>query len=1739
MPFRWANLRGNWVIASFYRRLGVCLAGWAAVSIAWTAAAESSKPIRLRVGAIDPAKLPSSTESPSIQAKSSHRRANGLFLIQFNGPFAAEWPEILREFNVILLRPVPEDAYVAQLTDVSLVALRAFPFVNWVGEYRAEYKLHPKLQMPRDQSDVVPISVVLAATASAPETAKVRRAFKTIKSESTSRFGTVVQGELKMARLGGLAQSTAVLWIEPQEQPKLHDEVSSVISGGGRLAFPSGGPNPSPTSPAYTGAGVTVAVIDSGLDGGKPDQVHPDLAGRVAGLFQYGGLTDASDSHGHGTHVAGIIAGTGATGESDEHGRLYGLGVAPGARIVAQRIFDSSGHYSAPENYGVLARDAVRAGAVIGSNSWGEEAQGRYDVAAMEFDALVRDADAETVGDQPYVIVSSVGNAGPGKQTINSPAVAKNVISTGASQNERRGFLLYADGKDAMADFSSRGPCEDGRLKPDLVAPGTWIASLQSSIAGDQNAWMPISSRYFYLGGTSQSAPHVAGAAALFVEYHRQVHNSTPSPALIKAALINSAYDMDNAVGTSYTPNMDEGWGRVNAANLLGNTRTFQFEDQSKLLTTGNQFEKRVLVVRDRQPFTVTMAYTDVPGMPAAIPALVNDLDLEVVAPDGRIYRGNQFQNGESMPGRLQSDRINNVEGVRLRNPLPGEYIVRVRAANVMEDARKDTPAVDQDFALAISGDLSRNGVAVVLLDQSTYTAPGTIQLKLIDFDLAGRETAEVRLRSSTEHFGEPVVLRAAGGNGVFTGLVATVISTATGPGGPPLPGAPLPGGTNNGAVRGVLELRHGDVIEALYEDRSPSAIARSVAVADLQAPVVSNVTWTNRLGKTWIMWETSEPSSSVVSYGASTTQMMSVTNLALKVHHEIALDALVAGTEYHFSVRSSDQAGNWSASVDLFNLVGRPAATVLIVDGYEPDTETILLPITEYTDPLDQIGVSYEVWNLKEAGSPTAADLQPFRVVMWRISDSIFVTSGLSLEQQQAIQEYVENGGSFFMASMEILSRLGDTEFRTRVLQVAEFKARVELFGECVDCDQDAGVPSIAGSEFDWLMNGVSMGLDYSRFAEISELGVGPDFGDTFTASADAAPILVTGETGRTVGVRFPRNPTDQSGRVVFVGFPLESVPVGTEAPNSREAFLRNVLSFLAPGADGVGTVAFDRMRYTIPGRITVEVADSDLIGRGELGLRVHSGTTTAGQPLKLTETVRPGLFRGSVVLAGPNSLSIGQLKARQGDMLWAEYRDESGRTVARAIASVDTVHPIVSQISAEAEYESAWIQWQTSEPSDALVQFGESVFLGRTAYRGSLAGEHRLEFSGLKPDRTYYYQVVSRDPAGNASIDNNGGRLYTFRTLKPLSVPWDDHLESTADSTWKVVDETAGTASWTRGTPTNGHEESARSGARAWGSNLSGRPIELGDTRLVSPAIHLTGGNRARLRYWQSYSFSSSSPTDIWEFGRVVISGDNGRTWTTLAEYTESSSSWKPVEIDLSDYLGKVVRIGWHYGLLSLERSSRPGWLIDDISISVDTQVRGTVRVSSNLSQAGFQIAGPITHSGSGTDWFMRQAPAGEYVVRFAPVPYYETPPPQTNILNSPTTMLFHGSYTFRDQNQNGMSDAWETEFFGAVSPFRTPQTDSDGDGLSDLDEFSAGTNPADAQSRLSLMRVDRFHGGAILAWPAVPGRMYRLHSSTDNIRWQPLLDWQRATSSESTQTLALPSEETAHFFRLEVRP
>ena len=393
------------------------------------------------------------------------------------------------------------------------------------------------------------------------------------------------------------------------------------------------------------------------------------------------------------------------------------------------------------------------------------------------------------------------------------------------------------------------------------------------------------------------------------------------------------------------------------------------------------------------------------------------------------------------------------------------------------------------------------------------------INLKLIDTDMTASPSVTIRLKSSTETAGELITLQASGSLGVFTGAVATV----TGPAAPD----------------GRIQIKHGDVIEASYNDGSPPILRTADARADLLPPVITNLTITNRFGKEIISWTTDEPAIATVFYGTNGVQTLSASSRFFDTEQQVELPDLAAGVTYQFYVApetklaTQRQTTTTAASISF---VAMPAATVLLVDAYVPDDPlfaTTDIPLTPYTDALDQTGISYEIWDLTaaDAVSPTADDLRPFRVVIWRLSDSLLGSSTLTPGQQTALETYFNGGGAIFISSMELLSRLGATSsFRTNVLQVREF-------------DEDVGVDAIYGEANDPISNGMGSRLDYSAYSNdiLDLIGQSPNVADTinrqhqrrarvfdcfFRSHASVCVILETGQ--------------DTAGRIVFFAFPL-----------------------------------------------------------------------------------------------------------------------------------------------------------------------------------------------------------------------------------------------------------------------------------------------------------------------------------------------------------------------------------------------------------------------------------------------------------------------------------------------------------------------------------------------------------------------------------------------------------------------
>ncbi len=550
------------------------------------------------------------------------------------------------------------------------------------------------------------------------------------------------------------------------------------------------------------------------------------------------------------------------------------------------------------------------------------------------------------------------------------------------------------------------------------------------------------------------------------------------------------------------------------------------------------------------------------------------------------------------------------------------------------------------------------------------------------------------------------------------------------------------------------------------------------------------------------ITWQTTEPATSIVHYGTNSANLnLGSTNLSLVTSHVVKLTGLIPGKTYYYVVVSGDAAGNVTTNNNRANytFIGVAAPTVLLVDAYDTAAESAngatVIPDSVYTNVFALAGISYGFWKVNVRGSPQLADLKPFPVVVWRVTDDIIyygadadglsdptaTNNTLNAQQQFMIQSYLNGGGSFFMASMSILSQLGDVPFRRNVLQVAGFVPNPSPPAQNPNGDEDHGVPVILGATAS-LAAGMNATLDYSNYPsfDFDEFSFGPDFSDTFTPSANATVATIESASGKTCGISYPNAGADSPGRVVFFSFPFDAVPTNGPATNNAVALLRNIITFLAPGANGQGVVFLDNTAYTTNEAVTVEVGDSDLAGTGQTQVTFGASSRTNRTTITLFETTHPGLFEGFLTLVS-GVAATNQLRVQNGDTMTATYFDASDGSNVTATATIDTVPPVISNVAAATDYYNAQVTWRTSKPADSAVEYGGLPQPpANSVHTSALVTNHSITISGLLPDHVYYFEVVSRDQAGNTAIDDSNGNYYTFQTLKPPAPPWFDNLEA-----------------------------------------------------------------------------------------------------------------------------------------------------------------------------------------------------------------------------------------------------------------------------------------------------------------------------------------------------------------------
>ncbi|MCE5247249.1 S8 family serine peptidase [bacterium] len=706
--------------------LSCCLFACSAAAFA-AGGAQPGPQLLLRGGAVDPASLP-----PVVAAaKAAGPR---LQVVQFAGPIQPAWRAAIDAAGLKVLDYLPDYAYVVWGDDAALGKLISAAPARWSGDYRAAWALHPAVAALAKSAWIdVNVQIVDAPEGEASLAAIVGAAAEVLRAPRAVLSRRNVTVRIPSDRAAWAAALPGVLNVEPYVAPRRMDEMQGVI-----LAESLTNNGASPAGPGYltwlrdtlhfsTSAAdyPIVDVTDDGIDNGTTAPLHPDFytAGNTAQaarlVYNYNWTTDASadGQEGHGNLNASIVGGyNDKTGSAykDAAGYSYGLGVNPFGRIAGSKVFTNSGSWGTTAANSALTSNSYALGARITNNSWGADTYGVYNTDCQEYDALVRDAQPGVGGAQEMITVFSAGNSGPAGTTVASPGSAKNVISVGASESVRPdwtdGCAVGTTGADNaldIADFSSRGPTADQRIKPDIVAPGTHIIGAASqdlgySGTGVCDKYHPDGQTlYAASSGTSHSAPAVAGAASLFYHFYQNLAGgAAPSPAMTKAWFVNSARYLTGVSANDALPSVTQGFGILDLKAAFDGTARFRHDQDALLTASGQSFRYAGVVADPTKPFRVTLAWTDAPGATTGN-AYVNNLDLAVTV-GGKTYLGNVFSGGTSVEGGT-ADARNNVESVFIPAGVSGPFAATVVGTNIAGDGVPvNGYATDQDFALVI-----------------------------------------------------------------------------------------------------------------------------------------------------------------------------------------------------------------------------------------------------------------------------------------------------------------------------------------------------------------------------------------------------------------------------------------------------------------------------------------------------------------------------------------------------------------------------------------------------------------------------------------------------------------------------------------------------------------------------------------------------------------------------------------------------------------------------------------------------------------------------------------------------------------------------------------------------------------------------------------------------------------------------------------------------------------------------
>ena len=652
-------------------------------------------------------------------------RLSGWYVLSHEYPVPSPWFHDLADSGIECYSFLPPNAFHCELDSVSISELLNLDVQGMVkldsSDKIRENLLHemednPRIfDNPRVDSEFASLSIVLSGDSIGENFAQAEGIELHSVSRRFATMGATPEG------VQWLAQQDWIEFIEESPWFTLSNDEAAWITNVDDVWNATQMSSRNSSWSGLDGAGVIVTVADTGLDtGSNTSAMHADFRDHITGIQSFpiptatcasygmtGNCDDgASDIHGHGTHVAGSVNGDG----TESGGTIKGM--APESHIlfhaVGQVVSGSSTLLGIPNDLDDMFTLAAANGSLVHTNSWGSSVNGLYTSTAMQADSSARTHWNMTILFAAANDGADANNDGEvDLDSLASPATAKNVLTVGATENSRPTSALtwdafrdppgsstrtfpanpinsdrVADNISGMAAFSSRGPVDDGRLKPDISAPGTMILSTKSS-QSSSTGWGAYNSSYHYNGGTSMATPVVAGASALLIEHLIENRNhSNPSSALVKAIMASTADDMmgqyssnTNGAGED-APNNHEGWGLLNMHTAMDASYV-----DGESVSTGDSWGWSFQVPASAPDFRVSAAWTDPASTPSASTNLVNDLDMNIKDPSGVWYN--------------DTNSLDNLRGQIFTSPQAGTWEVHIVGTNV--------PTGPQNFAVSVS----------------------------------------------------------------------------------------------------------------------------------------------------------------------------------------------------------------------------------------------------------------------------------------------------------------------------------------------------------------------------------------------------------------------------------------------------------------------------------------------------------------------------------------------------------------------------------------------------------------------------------------------------------------------------------------------------------------------------------------------------------------------------------------------------------------------------------------------------------------------------------------------------------------------------------------------------------------------------------------------------------------------------------------------------------------------------